>query len=46
MNTRKKQHSVGSGQKKHTRRKKRIRARGRKLLVQISSSTSESIHTM
>jgi len=31
---------------KDTRKKKRIRARGRKLLKQISNSASESIRTM
>lgn len=32
--------------KKHTRKRKRIQSRGKKLLIQISNSASESIRTM
>ena len=32
--------------RKYTRKRKRIQSRGKKLLIQISNSASESIHTM
>jgi len=45
MKTRKNtKHNKNKG--KYTRKHKRIRARGRKLLNQISNSASESIRTM